>query len=77
MPNPINFSAMASGSSDFSCENVQHFTGDVENLRTKSSNLLPINQVPLLHIAVTGLLCFKHMAVWSYRKLVGSRKAAE
>lgn len=58
-------------------ENVQHFTGDVQNLRTNSDNLLPINQALLLRVAVTGLLCFKHMAVQSYRKLVGNRKAAE
>jgi len=58
-------------------ENDQHFTGGVQNLRTKSDNLLPTNQASLLHVAVTGLLCFKHMAVQSYRKLVGNRKAVE
>lgn len=58
-------------------ENDQHFTGDVQNLGTKSDKLLPINQGSLLHAAVTGLLCFKHMAVQSYKKLVGNRKAAE
>lgn len=35
-------------------ENVEYFTGDVQNLRTKSDNFLPINQGSLLHVAVRG-----------------------
>lgn len=58
-------------------ENVQHFIGDTHNLRTKSDNLLPMNQASLPHVAVTGQLCINHSSVQSYRKLVGNRKAAE